>query len=308
MMNRRELVAGAAGALAVGALGQKANAAEKPVRVLIWDEQQPIQKTVYPNFLGNAIADHLRSRTGQFEVNSVRLDDPEQGLAASNLDNADVLAWWGHQRHGEIKTETAKALVERVRSGKLHLLALHSAHWSKVFIEAMNARAVDDALASLSAKERKNARVKTTVPPMRLYKKTEPLTPSFTRSVGADGVTELSVILPSSVFTSVAADGKPSHVRVLAPSHPIMRGIPVNWDIPQTEVYGGPFHVPTPDVTLFEETWDNGESFPGGCLWKLGKGQVIYFRPGHETYNIFRQEHPLRFVENACKFMARGGA
>ena len=30
--------------------------AEDSIRVLIWDEQQPTQKSVYPNFLGNQIA------------------------------------------------------------------------------------------------------------------------------------------------------------------------------------------------------------------------------------------------------------
>ena len=46
-----------------------------PIRVVVWDEQQPAQKQAYDNFLGNAIADYLKKQPG-FEVKSVRLDDP----------------------------------------------------------------------------------------------------------------------------------------------------------------------------------------------------------------------------------------
>jgi len=36
----------------------------KPIRVVVWDEQQPAQKQAYENFLGNAIADHLGKQPG----------------------------------------------------------------------------------------------------------------------------------------------------------------------------------------------------------------------------------------------------
>ena len=49
-------------------------------------------------------------------------------------------------------------------------------------------------------------------------------------------------------------------------------------------MYSSPFHVPKPDVSIFEEKWDKGENFTSGSYWKLGKGGVIYFRPGHESY------------------------
>ena len=35
----------------------------------------------------------------------------------------------------------------------------------------------------------------------------------------------------------------------------------------------------------------------------IGKGKVFYFRPGHETYPVFRQEIPLRVIENACRWL-----
>src|SRR5690349_3956814 len=70
-------------------------AADAPVRVIVWDEQQPAQKTVYENFLGNAIADYLKSRPG-LQVSSVNQNDPQQGLSEQTLDQCDVLVWWGH--------------------------------------------------------------------------------------------------------------------------------------------------------------------------------------------------------------------
>jgi len=138
----------------------------------------------------------------------------------------------------------------------------------------------------------------------RIMERNEKLTPYFTRETGPDGKLLLKVKLPSCVFPFVANEGKPSHIKTLVTSHPIAKGVPAAWEVPQTEVYGGPFHVPSPDVTLFDERWDNGESFPSGSLWRVGKGQVFYFRPGHETYPIYKQPVPRTIVENAVRWLA----
>lgn len=94
-----------------------------PIRVVVWDEQQPAQKQAYENFLGNAIADYLKARPG-LSVTSVRLDDAEQGLSKSVLDGCDVLIWWGHVRQREIKRETGQQLVDRIKAGKLSMISL----------------------------------------------------------------------------------------------------------------------------------------------------------------------------------------
>jgi trehalose utilization protein len=267
----------------------------RPVRVVVWDEQQPQQKPAYDNFLGNAIADHLKSRPG-FAVKSVKLDDPEQGLSDATLDGCDVLVWWGHVRHKEVTPETGKRIVARVKAGKLALVALHSAHWSQPFVQAMYERTIDDARKSAPG-----ATLKLIDPPPGAPKKDAPLTPSVERRGG-----ELVVKLPMCVFPSWRADGKPSHVTTLLPDHPIAAGLPRQWDVPQTEMYDEPFHVPQPDEVVFEEKWDAGEHFRSGCVWNVGKGKVFYFRPGHETYPVYRQEYPLRVIENACRWI--GGA
>jgi trehalose utilization protein len=124
-------------------------------------------------------------------------------------------------------------------------------------------------------------------------------------TTAADGKEVLEVKLPSCVFPGVHNEGKPSHITTLLPKHPIAKGVPKNFDIPQTEVYAGPFHVPKPDAQVFGERWDTNETFPGGCFWRVGKGEVFYFRPGHETFAIFTQPIPKQIVLNAVRYLGR---
>jgi len=270
-----------------------------PIHVVVWDEQQPEQKKAYPNFLGNEIASHLRTFTN-LSVTSVALDQPQQGLAPELLDQCDVLVWWGHKRHPEFPNARAKQIVRRIEEGKLALIALHSAHWSEPFVEAMRERTKEDARKKSPASTKFEF---ITPPRFEAPKFDSPLTPSLQLSRQADGTTVARVTLPRCVFPTWRADGAPSHVTAVQPQHPIARGVPVEFDIPQTEMYGEPFHVPAPDAVIFEEKWDKGEHFSSGCVWSVGKGKVFYFRPGHETYPVFVQPIPLRIVSNAVQWM-----
>ena len=202
---------------------------------------------------------YLKTRPG-FAVRSVKLDDPEQGLTDQVLDGCDVLVWWGHVRNREVSPETGKRIVERIKAGKLSLVALHSAHWSAPFVQAMCERTTQDALKDVPEAERANVKVRLRVP--RSWtpcpKRDDPLTPSVSRKRPGGG-DELVIKLPDCVFPAFRADGKPSHVTTLLPGHPIAAGIPKQWDVPQTEMYDEPFHVPEPDEVVFEEKWDKGE-------------------------------------------------
>lgn len=279
-------------------------AAEVPVRVVVWDEQQPAQKAVYENFLGNAIADYLKSRPG-FVVTSVCQNDSEQGLSNRTLDQCDVLIWWGHARQRDVQWETGQKLVERIKQGKLSLIALHSAHWSTPFIEAMNERAMIDALAKLTPEQRKTVKVEAIRPERySVPKRDGEVTPSSELVTQPDGSLLLKVKLPNCCFPAYRADGKPGHLKTLLPNHPIARGLPATFDIPHTEMYDEHFHVPAPDEIIFEERWDAGEHFRSGAIWKIGQGRVFYFRPGHETFDVFKQPEPLMIVENAARWLA----
>lgn len=278
------------------------HAAEGPLNVLIWDEQQPEQKQAYGDkFLGETIAAQLSAKK-DLKIKSVRLEDPNQGLDEATLNGTDVLIWWGHRRHGEVSDENIERIVSRVKAGKLAVVALHSAHWSKPFVRLMQERAKADALTQVPAAERASVKFELSneKPQGRLPKRDAELTPNLQH---ADGAWKLT--LPGCIFPLVRNKAEPSHLTTEMPKHPIAKGIPATWDIPQTEVYGGAFHVPRPDAILFNEHWDDGEAFTSGCLWKVGAGQVFYFRPGHETYPIFKQDEPMRIVENAVRWMGR---
>src|SRR5690348_4542988 len=85
--------------------------AAEPIRVLIWDEQQPQQKQAYGDkFLGETIAAYLEKQPG-LAVKSVSISSPEQGLGNDVLDNTDVVVWWGHVRNNDVTDEHAEAVV-----------------------------------------------------------------------------------------------------------------------------------------------------------------------------------------------------
>jgi trehalose utilization protein len=277
-----------------------------PIHVLVWDEQQPAQKQAYANFLGNEIAAYLKQQAG-LEVASARLDDPEQGLPRQALDNCDVLIWWGHLRHKEITSATGLEIVRRIKAGRLALIALHSAHWSTPFVEAMNERAREDALKPLTPEERGQATLIETNRHANFFsvpKYDAPLTPAALYRKFPDGKVQVTLTLPRCVFPAYRSDGKPSQMRSLLPNHPIARGLPAQFTIPQTEMYDEPFHVPPPDEAVFEERWAPGEWFRSGCVWQLGRGKVFYFRPGHETYPVFKEKTCLKVLENAARWLA----
>jgi len=88
-------------------------------------------------------------------------------------------------------------------------------------------------------------------------------------------------------------------MRVLLPDHSIAQGIPSKFTLPETEMYDVPFHVPEPDEVIFQESWTGGEYFRSRMVWKLGRGHIFYFRPGHEMYWVFTDLEPLKILENA---------
>ena len=277
-------------------------ATAKDIRVLVWDEQQPQQKEGYgEKFLGETIAEHLQKQPG-LSMKSAKLDDADQGLSDATLDATDVLIFWCHRRVKEQDDPRMEAVVKRVMDGKLGFIGLHSTHWGKPFVRLMQERAKADAVKALPEAERATAKWEflNDAPYYKGVGRAARITP-FTEK-GEGNVWKLT--LPACVFPVYRNDGMPSHVTTLLPQHPIAAGLPAQWDIPRTEMYGEPFHVPTPDEVVFEEKWDKGEHFRSGCVWQVGKGRVFYFRPGHETYPIFQQAEPLRVIENAVRWLA----
>lgn len=275
--------------------------AAEPIRVLVWDEQQPEQKQGYgEKFLGETLAAHLAKLPG-LVVKTAKLDEADQGLSDATLDATDVLIFWSHRRAKEQNDERAEAVVKRVKEGKLGFIGLHSAHWAKPFVRLMQERAKADALKQVPEAERATVKWEfvNDAPYYKLIGRASRITPYVEKAESA--VWRLT--LPQCVFPAYRNDGMPSHVTTLLPQHPIAAGLPAQWDITRTEMYGEPFHVPPTDEIVFEEKWDKGEHFRSGCVWSVGQGRVFYFRPGHETYPIFQQAETLRVIENAVRWM-----
>lgn len=110
------------------------------IRVTVWNEfrHEKIHEEVarvYPNGIHNAIAEYLKKQP-DIEVRTATLDEPEHGLTQEVLDNTDVLIWWGHMAHNEVKDEVVERVYNRVLNG-IGLIVLHSGHLSKIFRKLM---------------------------------------------------------------------------------------------------------------------------------------------------------------------------
>ncbi len=90
----------------------------------------------------------------------------------------------------------------------------------------------------------------------------------------------------------------------IEPGHPITEGIGDYIELPNTEMYGERFDIPTPDKLIFVSWFEGGEVFRSGCCWERGHGRIFYFRPGHETYPIYYNEEIRKVIVNACRWAA----
>lgn len=274
----------------------------KNIRVLVWDERQEAQLQAYDHYLGNEIASHLGRQAG-ITVRSGSLSDVDQGISEALLNDVDVLIWWGHQRQDDLLQEKAMLIIDRIIAGKLSLIALHSAHWSKPFVEAMNARTKQDVRKKIKDVAHTDVSY---IAPAERYKAPlydTRLTPYTITRKYPDGRQTLQVHMPNCCFPAFGRESQKSTVNILLPDHPVAKGLPIQFEIPQTEMYDEPFHVPEPDHVILEERWPTGEWFRSGMSWKIGKGQVFYFRPGHELYPVYKQEWPLKILTNAVRWL-----
>lgn len=97
--------------------------------VVVWSEGTA-PKNLYPKDINGAIAEGLQTLAG-WDVVVANLTDPEQGLPDSVLAKADVLIWWGHQKHGAVADALVEKVVKRVKEDGMGFLSLHSSHFAK---------------------------------------------------------------------------------------------------------------------------------------------------------------------------------
>jgi trehalose utilization protein len=102
--------------------------AAKPV-VVVWSEGTA-PKNVYPNDINGAIAEGLACLKG-WEVVKAGIDDPDQGINDALLNRCDVLIWWGHKKHGQVKDDLVAKIEKRVKEDGMGFISLHSSHFAK---------------------------------------------------------------------------------------------------------------------------------------------------------------------------------
>ncbi len=113
-----------------------------PIRVTIWNEyiherENASVAQIYPRGIHQVVADSLQRDLGEgVSIRVATLDEPEHGLTEQVLAETDVLTWWGHAAHDRVDDKIVARVQRRVWQG-MGLLAMHSAHASKVFRQLM---------------------------------------------------------------------------------------------------------------------------------------------------------------------------
>jgi len=114
--------------------------ASSVIRVTVWNEGRH-EKTnkeiakIYPDGMHAVIAKHLNAQSG-ITARTATLDEPEHGLTDTVLAETDVLTWWGHMAHNEVRDDVADKVIKRVYE-RMGIICLHSAHLSKPFVRLM---------------------------------------------------------------------------------------------------------------------------------------------------------------------------
>jgi len=110
------------------------------ISVTVWNEFRHEKQSeqigkLYPEGIHGAIAKYLRQQPG-LQVRTATLDEPDHGLSDDVIASTDVLIWWGHMAHGDVRDDIVAKVKARVLSG-MGLICLHSAHFSKIFRSLM---------------------------------------------------------------------------------------------------------------------------------------------------------------------------
>ncbi|MGN0553799.1 MAG: ThuA domain-containing protein [Oscillospiraceae bacterium] len=105
------------------------------IRVTVWNEYVHEREydgiaKVYPKGIHGCIEGFLE-KNEDMEVRCATLDMNNQGISEEMLRNTDVLIWWAHARHDDITDENVQ-LIKNAVLGGMGLVALHSAHYSKI--------------------------------------------------------------------------------------------------------------------------------------------------------------------------------
>jgi trehalose utilization protein len=110
------------------------------IRTIVWGENVHEQKNkvvadIYPKGMHTTIADALNTDPA-IKATAVTLQDPDHGLTDAVLASTDVLIWWGHAAHGDVRDDVVDRVCNAVWGG-MGIIFLHSAHFAKPFKRLM---------------------------------------------------------------------------------------------------------------------------------------------------------------------------
>ena len=119
------------------------------IKVTIWNEYRhevtnEAIRAIYPEGMHKAIGKGIAA--DDLEIRYATLDEPEHGLTDEIINTTDVMIWWGHCAHHEVRDDIVAKVHKRVLEG-MGLIVLHSGHFSKIF------RAVTGCSGSLKWRE-----------------------------------------------------------------------------------------------------------------------------------------------------------
>lgn len=98
--------------------------------------------------------------------------------------------------------------------------------------------------------------------------------------------------------------GEKERLWVVAPEHPIARGLPETFVIPHQEMYGEPFDIPDDGKIVFMSWFEGGNVFRSGVAFQRDRGKIFYFSPGHETFPVYHDSNVQKVISNAILWSA----
>lgn len=264
---RTILSAGAAitGGLLLGVHVGAADAAKK--RVVCWSEGTATQEKAYPRDINAVVAEGLKADLEGWDIVVANLSDPDQGINDERLNSTDVLIWWGHKKHGDVKDALVKKIVKRVTEDGMGFIALHSSHFAKPNIALMSQKPTKpEILAKVQPKNRVAAWGAYLGDSLELK-----IIVKDPKHPIAEGITDFTI---------------PHHERYNNPY-----AVPT----PDSLVFDGVY------------TNKDGSTSPSeqGFVWTIGKGKVFYFQPGHETDPVFFHPTIRKIMKNAVLWAAK---
>ena len=108
--------------------------------IIIWNEniheqENEAVRKIYPDGIHGCIKNFLSSNKS-LSIHTATLADIDNGINEKNINDCDVLIWWGHKAHSEVLDKTVDLVQKRVLEG-MGLIVLHSGHHSKIFQRLM---------------------------------------------------------------------------------------------------------------------------------------------------------------------------